>query len=203
MTRPLKQHDVGQLEELFAKGKAEPKVLKQLENELRYRQVCRALALLAEVKAATSGGAVAPGMPSVAAPPAARRPGSAPVPKQPGLWERSAAPPVVAASQVAPVRAATSSTKSPEPSHTSQSACPVQVMPLDVAYKILKASPQATSESIEQTRRMLVEQSHPSLWKTLSAEKRAQALTDARQANVAHATMSHEYCGRGFKCCEP
>ena len=31
MPRPLMQHGVGQLEEMFAKGKSDPKVLKQLE----------------------------------------------------------------------------------------------------------------------------------------------------------------------------
>jgi len=57
MARPLMQHGVGQLEEMFAKGKADAKVLKQLENELQYRQVPRAVALLAEVQAAMYGGA--------------------------------------------------------------------------------------------------------------------------------------------------
>ena len=58
MPRPLMQHGVGQLEEMFAKGKADAKVLKQLEHELQYRQVPRAVALLAEVQAAMNGGAV-------------------------------------------------------------------------------------------------------------------------------------------------
>jgi hypothetical protein len=49
------QYGVGQLEEMFAKGKADPKVLKQLEHELKYRQVPRAVALLAEVLAAIHG----------------------------------------------------------------------------------------------------------------------------------------------------
>ena len=51
MPRPLMQHGVGQLEEMFAKGKSDPKVLKNLELELQYRQVPRAVALLAEVQA--------------------------------------------------------------------------------------------------------------------------------------------------------
>jgi hypothetical protein len=41
MDRPLMQHGVGQLAELFAKSEADHKLLKQLEHELRYRQVPR------------------------------------------------------------------------------------------------------------------------------------------------------------------
>ena len=51
MSRPLMQYGVGHLEEMFTKGKADPKVLKQLENELQHRQVPRAVALLTEVRA--------------------------------------------------------------------------------------------------------------------------------------------------------
>lgn len=60
MSRPLMQHGVGQLEEMFAKARADPKLLKQLEHELQYRQVPRATVLLAEVQAAMYGGAPAP-----------------------------------------------------------------------------------------------------------------------------------------------
>ena len=48
MPRPLMQHGVGQLEEMFANSKTDASTLKQLERELQYRQVPRALALLAE-----------------------------------------------------------------------------------------------------------------------------------------------------------
>jgi hypothetical protein len=58
MSRPLMQHGVGQLEEMFAKARADPKLLKQLEHELQYRQVPRATVLLAE--AAMYGGAPTP-----------------------------------------------------------------------------------------------------------------------------------------------
>lgn len=60
MARPLKQHGVGQLEEMFARGKADVTVLRKLDNELQYRQVPRAVALLAEVHAAIHGGVVCP-----------------------------------------------------------------------------------------------------------------------------------------------
>lgn len=54
MPRPLKQLGVGQLEELFARSKTDPKALKHLADELQYRQVPRAVALLTEVQAAMS-----------------------------------------------------------------------------------------------------------------------------------------------------
>lgn len=186
MARPLMQHGVGQLEEMFAKGKADPKVLKQLENELQYRQVPRAVALLAEVQAAIYGGAVAPEVSTVQTPPPARPPALAPVSQQPDLWGRPAAPPVVAAPPAAPIRTVTPAVKPP--------ASPPS-MPLDDAYKVLKASPGATWESLEQTRRTLVQQSHPSRWKTMNTEKRAQALAEAKRVNAAYAALLHARCG--------
>ena len=68
-------------------------------------------------------------------------------------------------------------------------------MPLEDAYKVLKATPGVPWESIEQTRRTLVHQSHPSRWKTLSTEKRAQALAEATRVNVAYAALSQARCG--------
>jgi hypothetical protein len=50
------QFGVSQLEELFVKSKSDADVLRQLENELQYRQVPRAVALLAKVRAVMRGG---------------------------------------------------------------------------------------------------------------------------------------------------
>ena len=186
MARPLMQHGVGQLEEMFARGKADAKVLRQLENELQYRQVPRAVALLAEVQAAMYGSAVAPDVSTLPAPPPARPPALAPILQQPDLWGRPAAPPVVASPPAALVRTGTPAAKPPASPPT---------MPLDDAYKVLKASPGATWESLEQTRRALVQQSHPSRWKTMSADSRAQALAEAKRVNAAYAALSHARCG--------
>lgn len=57
MPRPLMQQGIGQLEAMFAKGKADTKLLKQLEHELQYCQVLRSVALLSEVQATMYGGA--------------------------------------------------------------------------------------------------------------------------------------------------
>jgi hypothetical protein len=191
MPRPLMQHGVGQLEEMFASGKADPKVLEQLENELQYRKVPRAVALLAEVQAAMYSGAVSPQIPTAPAPPQVRAPAPAQVSQQPDLWGRPAAPPTVAA----PIRAGTSTVTPPEarPVAAKAPASP-PAMPLDDAYKVLTVSPGATWESIEHTRRTLVQQSHPARWKTLTAEKRAQTLTEARRVNAAYAALSQARC---------
>ena len=68
-------------------------------------------------------------------------------------------------------------------------------MPLDDAYKVLKTAPGATWEFIEQSRRMLVQQSHPSRWKAMNAEWRAQVLAEAKRVNTAYAALSQARCG--------
>jgi len=195
MARLLMQHGVGQLEEMFANGKADPKVLKQLENELQYRQVPRAVALLAEVQAAMYGGTpAAPQVATVPGPPLARPPVPAPVLQQPDPWGRPAAPPVVAPPAV--VHSAAPAIRLPDSSPVAN-APPVSAptMPLEDAWKVLRATPGAPWESLEQTRRTLVQQSHPSRWKALSTEKRAQALAEARRVNAAYAALSQARCG--------
>lgn len=55
MDRSLMQLGIADVEALFAKSKADSKVLKQLEHELQHRKVSRALSLLAEVRQTLSG----------------------------------------------------------------------------------------------------------------------------------------------------
>jgi len=191
MPRPLMQHGVGQLEEMFAKGKADPKVLKQMEQELQYRQVPRAVALLAEVQAAMYGGTAA--APRVAALPQQPTRALASAPEQPSLWGRPSEAHLAATPPVAQPRPAVPVIQSPVAKPPSP---PLPAMPLEDACKVLKTTPGATWESIEQTRRLLVQQSHPSLLKPLSEERRAQALTDAGRANAAYATLQAARCGR-------
>ena len=79
-------------------------------------------------------------------------------------------------------------------------------MPLEDACKFLKAMPAARWESLEQTQRTLVQQSHPSRWKTLSTAKRIQALAEAKRVNAASAVLSQARCGgclRDTHCSEP
>lgn len=192
MSRPLMQHGVGQLEEMFAKGKADQKVLEQLENELQCRKVPRAVALLAEVQAAMYGAKpAAPPHPAAEPPPS--RP---PAPQQPTLWERSAAPPAAAVTPPAlPPRLATPSRPAETPAAPKPAQPPVPSMPLEDAYKLLKATAGSTWESIEQTRRQLVQQAYLGRLKSMSPERLAQVLAEARRVNAAYAALSHARCG--------
>jgi hypothetical protein len=191
MPRPLIQQRIGQLEEMFVKGKSDPKVLKLLEHELQHRQVPRAVALRAEVQAAMFGGAVAPQAPTVPAASPARRP--IPISSHSDMWGRPAALPVV--SPPASVRTVAPAAKPPEPSPTVKAPALPPTMLLEDACSILKTIPGATWESIEQARRALVQQSHPSRWKTLSSEKRAQALAETERVNAAYAALAQARCG--------
>ena len=147
MLRPLMQRGIGDLEALFAKAKADVGVLMQLEHELQYRQVPRAVALLAEVQAAMHGtGSAAP----------------APIDKKVRGAQRDTAP----------------------------------SMPVEDAYKLLKATSGSAWESIEQTRRQLVQQSHPARLKSMSIERRNQALNDAKMVNAAYVVLSQARCSR-------
>lgn len=191
MSRPLMQLGVGDLQALFARSRTDANVLKQLEHELQYRQVPRAVALLAEVQAAMYGAQPAAPVP---APP---RPAPAPVPtpQQAGLWERPATP--AAAPVGAPVAAprAAEPVKAPAMPSPPQPATPA--MPVEDAYKLLKATAGSTWESIEQTRRHLVQQSHPARLKSMSPERRSQTIAEAKKVNAAYAALSAARCRNG------
>ncbi len=192
MARPLMQHGVGQLEELFAKSKADQTVLKQLEHELQYRQVPRAVALLAEVQAAMYGLA-----PDSEAPTAnvAGAPAAVVVsPPQPSLWEppEPATPPAELPPTVATHPVAARPALAPTASRFANP--PPPTMPLEDAYRLLKATPGSTWESIEQTRRVLVQASRPGKLQGLLEGKRGQALVEAKRVNEAYVTLSQARC---------
>ncbi len=183
MARPLMQHGVGQLEEMFAKGRVDPKVLKQLENELQYRQVPRAVALLTEVQGAMySGSPTRPAAPVAPSTSPTTMPLFSPIPQP----EPVARPVVPSAAQPGPPLIAPVPPKPPAPSSMA--------IPLEDAYKLLKATPASAWESIEQTRRLLVQQAHPSRVAPLSAEKRVEARTDAARVNAAYLRLSAARC---------
>lgn len=191
MARPLMQHGVEQLEELFEKSKTDAKVLKQLEHELQYRQVPRAVALLAEVQAAMYGLT-----PAAAPAPALKAPAKvAAPPPQPSLWDVSP-PPAIRAPAPSPTAvaalAAVRSAAVPTPARAATPPAPV--VPLDDANKLLKATPGSTWESIEQTRRLLVLASHPEKLKGLAEARRSQVLAEASRVNAAYAVLSRARC---------
>lgn len=207
MNRPLMQHGVGQLEQLFAASKADSKVLRQLENELRFRQVPRAVALLAEVQGALYA------QPAKAAP----RPSSdgvndgpsepdllKPPPVQPPLWTVPAGsekpikppeqPPTSGQPTVAQAPAVVAAPSpppavDPKPAGQRESAPPPLVTLAD-AYKLFKATASSTWESIEQTRRLAVQASSPTRLRNLSNGQQVAAREEARRLNAAYEVLS-------------
>ena len=187
MPRPLMQHGIGQLEELFAKGKTDPSVLEQLESELRYRQVPRAVTLLSQVQNAMYGSSATRPPPTTASVPTTRPlfpavPGTEPVVAQVSPSRTVETTTAHAAS--APVTAARS-----EPTPR-----PAVAMPVAEAYKLLKATPSSTWESIEQTRREVVQRSHPERVTLLSPERRSEVLSAAKRTNDAYIVLSRDRC---------
>ncbi len=183
MPRPLMQHGVGQLEALFASSKANFKVLKQLEHELQFRQVPRALALLEQVQAAIRAA-------NSAAAPVTTGPMPA---KQPDLRTQPqamqpAAPPL-------PTTAPRPSSQPTGPSTTllrpaTGTPRATLAMTFDDACKLLKVSPSAPWQEVEQARRQLVQLSHPDRVISLTPERRDQLRAEARRVNTAYAVIS-------------
>lgn len=63
---------------------------------------------------------------------------------------------------------------------------------LSEAYKLLRATPSSSWESIELLRRELVHQSHPQSLKSMSADLRKQSFENARRVNAAYALLSRD-----------
>ena len=164
MTRPLMQQGIAQLEALYSTAATDVKSLKQLQHELQFRQVPRAVVLLEKVEKALAGSRVAPTAPpqfsgSNAAPATVPLAGLVASVEQADLWGTASADRAIVAPRVVTpppaVRPAPAATAMP-PQNASQSPS-VSTLSVDEAYKVLKATPSSTWQSIEQTRRQLVQ----------------------------------------------
>lgn len=179
MPRPLMQHGVGQLEALFAISKANLTVLKQLEHELQFRQVPRALALLEQVLVAIPTEGAAPAPSTAVAPPV----------KQPDLWSQ---PPVVQPTTPPPSAQRSPAQPALPVSHPATVAIPRPdpSMTFDDACKVLKVSPTSPWPEVEQARRQMVQLSHPTRVASLPLDLRDQIRAAAKRANAAYAVLS-------------
>lgn len=183
MPRPLMQHGVGQLETLFASSKANLKVLKQLEHELQFRQVPRALALLEQVQAAIPAASTAP-VATVAIPA-----------KQPELWTQPPAvqsaiplpPPTAQHPSSQPATPALAPAPRPPAAETPR---PAPSMTADDACRLLKVSASSPWQEVEQARRNLVQLAHPDRVVDLALERRDQVRAEAKRVNAAYAVLS-------------
>jgi hypothetical protein len=164
------QHGVGVLEQLFAKSKLDAQVLGQLEQELQFREVPRARALLSEVRRAMIdlGRRVTPSE-------------GAPV-SQGGLWDDAATSEMSAEAKLripAPVAAPD------EVSETTSS------MSIEDAYRLLKVTLNATWEEIERSRCQLVHGSHPITLAPFGQLRKSQVVAEAKRVNQAYAVIAN------------
>lgn len=179
MARPLMQKGIAELEAMFGAAQSDARVLKQLEAELRHRQVPRALTLLEKVQRALPT-ATLPATRSVEPPP---QPVAAQVEPQPELWPLGE--PVPPSSQPAGLKVHLPAESGARPSAALPS------FTVEAAYQVLKVLPTASWEAIELTRRKLVDLAHPNRVAALAADKRAAAQETARQANAAYTALHH------------
>lgn len=201
MPRPLKQLGVGQLEALFARSKTDLNVLEHLAYELQYRQVPRAVALLTEVQAAMPGAslAVATTEPQASA---SLAPGNSST-VQDDLWERPLATPAISTTTMTTPRPpASAGIISQASAIASPQPRAVPTMTVDDACKVLGVAAGATWESIEQSRRLLVQQSYPERVASMSSIKREQARDGARRVNDAYAVLLRLRTGGNSKLME-
>jgi DnaJ-domain-containing protein 1 len=183
MARPLMQNGIAQLEAMFASSGLDAKVLKQLEGELKHRQVPRAVNLLAEVQAALrkvpkAEAATQPTEPARGI----SRPVAPPPRSQTEQGNVTAPARLVAPS---PMRAEPFPALSIAPADTKSSL----TLSAEAAYQLYKATPTTPWETVENLRRQLVDAAHPAQLAALAPEKRAQVREAASRANAAYALL--------------
>lgn len=197
MPRPLMQSRIGDLEEMFAAAAAKPDVLRQLEHELQFRQVPRALTLLDKVqRAKVAASTVRPAEP-VASAKAVALPAKQDVPtRRPATTaaQMSFLNPLAVTAQPEhrPLVSAPSSSAPPAQPPRQIPPAPVQIAPamsLADACRLLNVAPGASWEAIEQARRAAVQKSSP-LRKGFPEAHRGSALAAARLANAAYAALA-------------
>lgn len=173
MSRPLMQHGVGQLEELFGREKANRKILLQLQEELKHRQVPRAVALLGKVRKALKD-LDAPEVPVGISPPLTASTETA-------VSNRE--------SEAIPNQFSGDSTARVAPEEVQPQVPAIPAMSATEAYGLLGVSPSASWESIETARRTIVQKASPTKVKDKAPAERSQFINEAKRANMAYALI--------------
>lgn len=192
MTRPLMQRGVDQLEALFKVSKGDLVWLRQLEDELKHRQVPRAVALLEKVRAAMAElNSKPPKASDVLAASMAAGPAA-----QPNLWDRPAVNAPTAPQAVAPKPSAPPVAVAPRPAQASPASAPqpapppMPAMSLEEACKVLAVTLATPWQEVESSRRKLVDVSHPERLAEQPPERRDQLRFVAKRANAAYLALS-------------
>lgn len=199
MKRTLMQLGIAALEDMFATSKTDAKVLRQLENELQYRQVPRAVALLGQVQVAMkrlASEVLAPGL-------------QAALPLEPegaSALERFSPPRPEHRLPSVRVSSTTTAGTRPETQNSAQATAsraetalqspapvqraPVPAMSVDDACKLLKVSLGASWQEVELSRRKMVLLSHPRHVVGMLQERQEVVRNEARRVNAAYAALS-------------
>ncbi len=167
MSRPLLQKGISELEKLFASNPNDVKILKSLKNELNYRQVPRAVALLKAVEdllSSESHSDISSQIPLF-------------TPIETYLEPTKTTP--------TPPEHFNSKSESIETSLANQDTLLTLINPQD-AYKILNVSTNTSWELIEKARGEIVELSNPHRMKNVSVENQRKVQLDAKRANAAY-----------------
>lgn len=201
MARLLMRHSIVELEQLFLAAKGDTKALQSLEDELKHRNVPRAVGLMDKVQRALRAAKSPYASESAATPTiSSASPKDTIFNEEPSRTEKTAttkkeSPQEESLSVVAPTEFPTKPSTPTTPPVKQVEAAPL--MEPDEAYKVLKASPTSTWEAIEHIRRQLVQRSHPDMVVGLSPEHRVQVQADAKRANAAHAVLLKLRAGDG------
>ena len=160
--RPYIRHRIDELEVLFAESAGDASLLQQLKTELSFRQVPRAVSLLAKVRAALQGR-----MPEQAAVQKTLFSGETKIAAQPTTYF------------VPPSQSEDASAKpEPAPALSLLDACKVLKVPMDSPWEV-----------VENSRRQMVQRSSPTHLARMAEEKRGPILTEAKLANAAYAVI--------------
>lgn len=181
MARPLMQHGVGQLEQMYKDAASDRKVLLQLQDELKHRQVPRAVTLLAQVQRSIRALSVPAS--DTTAPPPSPAPPPTPTPQPRDALTLDPRGPG------AQLSLGEMGGESPPTIRTVQAP-----LSMAEACKILKVAPTAEWGEIELARRELVQRASPLIAPGKSAEERAAQLVEVRRINHAYASIFDHRC---------
>ncbi len=192
--RPFLSKGIDELELMFKSSGSDPVTLTALEEELIHRSTPRAVHLLRTVRKVLAlpqftNSAVKPTL--FDSSPSNRGATDLPHVKPPEGASTQKAPellrPLPVTQRVpAPSRVISRGEPIPFPAPTQPDKGPIDaIMSLEDACKVLQVTLGADWESIETSRREIVQKSHPERVKSLPAEKRRMLIEHARRANYA------------------
>jgi len=161
VTRPLMQNGIAELERMFESSQSDPQILDALESELRFRSVPRAATLLNRVRKAMNGHP------------------DAPAASQELLFGHDVSVPIQEAQF--PTALPVQNTRESRKRETE----PALIVSVDDACKILKVTANASWDSVEHSRRAIVELARPDRLEKFAEAKRKALQQDALEANAA------------------